>query len=80
MMWDGMWGWHWFGGVAMILLWLLIVLLLAAVLKYLRTDDGRDRTAAERGKTATDYLDEAYARGEITRDEYLIKRADIQRR
>ena len=28
-------------------------------------------------KTALDLLDEAYARGEITREEYLRKRADL---
>lgn len=31
-------------------------------------------------KTALDLLDEAYARGEITREEYLQRRADLLRR
>lgn len=30
-------------------------------------------------KTALDLLDEAYARGEITREEYLRKREDLRR-
>jgi len=31
-------------------------------------------------KTALDLLDEAYARGEISREEYLHKREDLMRR
>lgn len=77
MMWDGGWGWHWFGGIGMILFWLLIILLVLGALKYLRSD-ALDRSGAEGGKTATDYLDEAYAKGEITREEFLQKRADIK--
>lgn len=77
MMWDGMWGWHWLGGVGMVLFWLLIILLVLGALKYLRSDT-REWPGAERGKTAMDHLDEAYAKGEITREEYLQKRADIR--
>lgn len=37
--------------------------------------------SAERtGKTALELLDEAYARGEIAREEYLRKREDLRRR
>ncbi len=39
---------------------------------------GGDRTE-QREKTALELLDEAYARGEIGREEYLRKREDLQR-
>lgn len=77
MMWDGMWGWHWIGGIGMVLFWVLIILLVLGALKYLRSD-ASDRSAGERGKTAMDYLEEAYAKGEITREEFLQKREDIR--
>lgn len=40
--------------------------------------DGVSQPAAP--KTALDLLDEAYARGEIAREEYLQRRADLLRR
>lgn len=36
--------------------------------------------AAETAKSPLDLLDEAYARGDISRDEYLRKREDLLRR
>lgn len=78
MMWDGTIGWHWLGGLGMLFFWVLIILLVLAALKYLRFDRS-DATGADRGKTALDYLDEAYARGEISREEFLQKRADLKR-
>lgn len=40
---------------------------------------GEATSAARTEKTALQFLDEAYARGEITRDEYLRKRGDLMR-
>lgn len=76
MMWDGAWGWHWLGGIGMIVFWLLIILLVLGALKYLRSDTP-DRNGYRRGKTAMEYLEEAYAKGEISREEFLQKRADL---
>ena len=36
-------------------------------------------SAARTEKTALEFLDEAYARGEIARDEYLRKRGDLMK-
>lgn len=79
MMWDGAMGWHWLGGIGMILFWVLIILLVLVALKYLRSD-ASDGTSAGRGKTAMEYLDEAYAKGEISREEFLQKSADLKNR
>lgn len=79
MMWNGGYGWHWFGWLGMLIFWFLIILLVLGALKYLRTDGTEDGGAA-RGKTAIEYLEEAYARGEISRDEFLQKREDLRRK
>ena len=41
---------------------------------------GHMSTASEAVKSPLDMLDEAYARGEIAREEYLRKREDLMRR
>lgn len=72
--WGHMGGWGW--GMA-VFGWLFMTLLVAAVLwavwsrrsEPLRTGPGR----------AQELLDERYARGELDRDEYLERRADLAR-
>lgn len=67
------------GGLWMILVFGIPLLLLAALLKYLfaksRWDIGQKNTPEK--KTPLDILQEAYARGEISREEYLQKRDDL---
>lgn len=70
-------GWMMFGWLWMILVVLVPILLLAALIKYLLGSKNAGATKTPR-QTALDILDEAYARGEIIRDEYLQKRADLQ--
>jgi putative membrane protein len=54
----------WFAGPIFGLVWIgLIVLGVYLVLRYLRTHDGR-------GRRARDILDERYARGELSSEEY----------
>lgn len=80
MMWNyGMGhGWGWFG---MGLFWLVFILLVLVAVKYLASKSA-PRGDLPRGvdKTATDYLDESYAKGEISREEFLQKREDLKRR
>lgn len=68
-----------FGGLWMILFWGIPLLILFALLKYLfakpRWNIGQ-KDIPER-KTPLDILKEAYARGEISREEYLQKRDDL---
>ena len=64
-----------FGGLQMILVWLLPILLIVWLAKSW-LGDGSNGSG---GKTALDFLKEAYARGEITRDEFLKKQLDIQK-
>lgn len=70
-------GWMFFGWLWMALLWLIPVLLLFALVKYLFSfRPGNDNQTLDR--TALNILDEKYARGELTREEYLQKRNDLK--
>ncbi|WP_299179329.1 SHOCT domain-containing protein [uncultured Neptuniibacter sp.] len=68
---DGMFssGWHGFG----MIIWLLIIaVVIVLIVKAL---SGRD----EASSTAIDILDERYAKGEISEEEYLKMKAELDR-
>ena len=62
------------GWIAMLMLWLL-PFVLVAVAAWLLVRSAR---VQPRARTAIEILEEAYARGEITRDEFLLKRDDLR--
>ena len=67
-----------FGGLGMILVWAIPVLLIFALVKYLLAkprQDGHPPSAHQ--ETALEILQKAYARGDISREEYLAKRDDL---
>jgi putative membrane protein len=79
-------GWMFDGGVGMLFggLWMILVLvvplvLLAVLLKYLfaKPRGNGDRQGLPETQTPLDVLKAAYARGEISREEFLRKRDDI---
>jgi putative membrane protein len=62
-----------FGWVLMALFWVLVILALVALAKWLSAS--RDGPPARR---PLDILQERYARGEITREEYEQTRRDLE--
>ena len=72
-------GWHWWSWLGMAFFWLIPILLLAAVVKYLMGDRRSNATEGEKKPDALAVLEERYARGEIGREEYLEKRDDLKR-
>jgi putative membrane protein len=66
------------GGLGMILVWTipLVLLFLVGRFLFMKGKDGDDKDVPGT-RNALDLLKEAYARGEIDRDEYLRKRDDL---
>ncbi len=62
-------GW---GGLGMVLVWVLPIFLIVLLVRYF----AREREG-KREPTALEILEARYARGEIDRDEYLERRADL---
>ncbi|KPV39613.1 hypothetical protein AN478_10815 [Thiohalorhabdus denitrificans] len=76
---HGLWG---LGGVFMILFWVLVVLAIAALVRWLalgpgRPGEGPDTPKRDRPR-AMELLEERYARGEIDREEFLQKKQDLE--
>ncbi len=67
------------GGLWMLLMWGVPLLVVLALLKYLFTKTQRhdDRDSGAGGTSALEILKQAYARGDISREEYLRKRDDL---
>jgi len=72
-------GWHWLGWLGMAFFWLVLVLLVLAMVKYLKGNRRSNAPDGERKPDALVLLEERYARGEIDREECLKKRDDLNR-
>ena len=74
----GGWGMGWFGMIFMIFFWVLVIMGLAFLIKWLiQTTKG---ASPEQGSSrAIDILKERYAGGEITKEEFEQMKKDITR-
>jgi len=70
--WGG--GWGWFGVLHMLLWWLLIILGIVVLAKWLFGGASRPHAPERR---ALEILAERYARGEINREEFEQKKKDL---
>lgn len=60
-------------GLGMLLIWLIPLGLLAALVMYINNQS----KTPKQPETAIELLEKTYARGEITRDEFLQKKEDL---
>jgi putative membrane protein len=66
----GGWGIGWFGGIFMIIFWVLVLVGLIFLIKWLIQSTNRVKSDAGRGNSALEILKERYARGEIDTAEF----------
>jgi putative membrane protein len=74
----GNWGMGWFGMIFMMIFWVLVIVGLVFLIKWLiQSSRSGDGTASRGRSTALDILKERYARGEIDKAEFEEKKKDL---
>lgn len=73
--WDGGWLGMGVGMIGVVLFWVLIVVGIVVLVKWLAVPQGT--TSAPPTRNALDILKERYARGEIEREEFEQKKRDL---
>ena len=74
----GGWGAGWFGMIFMIVFWGLVIAGVVLIVRWLlQSTSGRDSTGAGTGSRALHILEERFARGELSRDEFESMKGDI---
>jgi putative membrane protein len=89
--WGNNQGWHmgpgmmgaggmgWFGGVFMIVFWILILVGLVFFIKWLIQSTGSGRAGGSSSNRALEILKERYARGDIDKAEFETMKLDLSR-
>ena len=73
----GGWGMGWFGGIFMIVFWILILVGLVFLIKWLIQSTNRGQSAGRSGNQALEILKERYARGEIDKSVFEAMKKDL---
>ena len=73
----GGWGTGWFGGILMIVFWVLILVGLIFLIRWLIQSTGRHKMTGNGSNRALEILKERYARGEIDKEEFESKKKDL---
>ena len=73
----GGYGMGWFGGIVMIVFWILILVGLVFLIKWLVQSTSRDKITGSSGDRSLEILKERYAKGEIDKQEFENKKKDL---
>ena len=71
------WGMGWFGGIFMIVFWILLLVGLVFVIRWLVQATGKKGNSGQHGSRAMEILKERYARGEIDRAQFEAMKRDL---
>jgi len=72
----GGWGMGWFGIIFMLIFWVMVIVGLVSLIKWLIQTTSREQSEAGGGRVL-DILKERYTRGEIDKREYKEMRKDL---
>ena len=73
----GSWGMGWFGGIFMIVFWILLLVGLVFVIRWLIQTTGKKGDGGQHGSRAMEILKERYARGEIDKAQFEAMKRDL---
>jgi putative membrane protein len=73
----GNWGMGWFGMIFMMIFWVLVIVALVFLIKWLIQTTSSRKASEQTGSGAIDILKERYARGEIDKAEFESKKKDL---
>ena len=73
----GNWGMGWFGMIFMMIFWVLVIVGLVFLIKWLIQTTGSGKFTEQTGSRAVEILKERYARGEIDKAEFESKKKDL---
>ncbi len=73
----GQWGVGWFGGIFMIIFWIVVLAALIFFIRWLAQSGAQHEPAGSGTDRAIEILKERYARGEINKEEFESKTKDI---
>lgn len=77
---PGMMGWGtmgWLGPIFMIIFWVLLVVLIILLIRWLLSSGQAGNPDRSRGESALEILKKRYARGEIDKEEFDSKKKDL---
>jgi len=73
----GGWGMGWFGGILALVFWVLVIVGLVFLIKWLIVTSKGGTWVSQGGSRALDILRERYAKGEINKQEFEEKKKDL---
>ena len=73
----GSWGMGWFGGIFMVVFWILILVGVVFGIRWLLQANSKKGDSGQRGSQAIDILKERYARGEIDKAQFEAVKSDL---
>lgn len=73
----GGWGMGWLGMIIMIVFWVLVIVGLVLLIRWLIQTTRGDREVYRRGSSALEILKERYAKGEIDKEEFEKMKRDL---